>query len=866
VSGTPESAPRLFVNYRREDTNGIAAALASTLRHGLERGEVFLDRDGIQGGEPWPLRLREELQRSTVVLVLIGARWLTAANRFGVRRLDHEDDWVRVEIAEALAAGKTVIPILLDGVPAPPREAFSTAKTLEALADRQAVEFSSTAWEDSVDKICSLLEQHGFRRAQSRTAPRPSASPIRSTVPPRGSAPFHGRDDLLTGIGRLLDGGSPLIVLHGAAGVGKSELAREFARRNVSRFPGGRFVVDMRASGPPVDLARLGWTILGLVYPEGMPLDAQCYQALLALGPESLLVYDNAQSQEQVERWLPPEGVLANVIVTTVGQDWDNRWRMVLVPPLEDSDARRIVHDLAGSLVPAEVAARLVRQSTGIPMKLIPAVLGARKLVARGGSLDALDDHDSPASFDHPWSVLDAEARLLLFACTFFHPNRISPAILESVFAGTMQWRRRRTEAAIGVAKDQGLLEGDDPLRMHQLLGRFVRERDVDLDRPAVDAIAGQFAGTLLRTAAAVVNNPASAEHTLALLSLALDLDVWRSTNPKPADAHMVGLALSLIGRSEEALPWLQHAADAALRSDDPAQRNQAGRSFHEVGFCLSALHRHEEAQQWFERALDAFAAGAAAGADHTYQARSMHGIGFCLSTQGHYEQARTWYERSAETAQLAEKGKVDNETISASLHQVGLCLIKLARPEEALPWFERARDATMLGDEQGRVDYESLGRTLAQIAYCLSRAGKYGEAIDISKRAVEAKERGDVHGRVDADSVGRSLHNIGDWLIRLDRPEDAVVWYERAADISLQGDVYGRVNHESIGRSLHQLGTSLLSIDRPDEARECLERALAEKSRGDAFGRIDEASIGLTRTRLASLHPPSHGEPALSR
>jgi tetratricopeptide (TPR) repeat protein len=851
-----QSSPRVFINYRREDTLGPAGALASTLRQSLEVGEVFFDHGGIQPGQAWPDRLRDEMQRATVVLVLIGKAWLNVSLSDGIRRLDEPEDWVRAEIAEALAADdKVIIPVLVDGALTPRPEAFRTepSKSIEKLIERQAVEFSSGAWDESVDRIWRHLESHGFRRVPRREKHRPTRA-IRSTVPVRGAAVLHGRDDLLADLARLIDTGSTLIALHGAQGVGKSELAREFARRNDARFPGGQFVVDMRASGPPVDLARLGWTVLGLEFPPNMPLDVQCHQTLLSLAEECLLIYDNAQSPQQVQEWLPTHGVLANVIVTTTLDEWDQRWRRVFVAPLSDVYARRIVDDLGGSLITSEVAARLVEQAHGLPAQLVPATLSARKAVALGGSLEVLNQS---RSFDHPWSVLDTEARLLLVACTWFHPDRISRAVLESVFANTMHWRKRRTDASISIVKDQGLLDGADPLRMHQLLNRFVCQHKDDLERDWVRILGEEFAALFVNTSRSVTLNPASSEHTLTLLSFSPDVDVWSGTIRAAADVHGVGFSLSQIGRFEEAIPWLRHAADLGLNPPDgeAADYTQAGRSLHEAGFCLYRLGRHEEAQQCFEGALQSLERGGPDGQiDHTYRARSLHEIGHSLSARERYEDARVWYEQSVEAARRAPANKVDNETISASLHQVGVCLKQLDRPDQALEWFERAEEAALLGDEHGRVDYESLGRTLGQKADCLWQAGRPDDAIVVAKRAVEEKKRGDVHGRINHVSVGRSLHQIGYILTRQARHEDALIWYEQAAEVTESGDQYGRADHQSIGRTMHQIGVSLVALGSSGDAKMYFERALEEKLRGDTLGRIDDASVELTRKKLAEF------------
>ena len=88
-------AKTLFVCYRKDDTAAVADRLAGDLRR-LLRARIFLDRDSIDGGEPWPERLRQEIEASTAMLVLIGGRWLTLRTPDSIRRLDDPDDWVRL--------------------------------------------------------------------------------------------------------------------------------------------------------------------------------------------------------------------------------------------------------------------------------------------------------------------------------------------------------------------------------------------------------------------------------------------------------------------------------------------------------------------------------------------------------------------------------------------------------------------------------------------------------------------------------------------------------------------------------------------------------------------------------------------------
>jgi len=144
---------------------------------------------------------------------------------------------------------------------------------------------------------------------------------FRSNIPSRLNKPFVGRKELIEEIRKNLDDvrQERALVLHGHSGVGKSELAREFARLNRDKYPGGTFFVDFSAGAPPIDLATIGKIILGLRFPADLSLPDQCKGALFALGSTpSLIIYDNVPSVESVTDWLPPSGMPCHVLITTI--------------------------------------------------------------------------------------------------------------------------------------------------------------------------------------------------------------------------------------------------------------------------------------------------------------------------------------------------------------------------------------------------------------------------------------------------------------------------------------------------------------------------------------------------------------------
>jgi TIR domain len=74
---------RAFISYRRDDSAAVARALYLQLKERFGSGQLFMDVNSMQPGEPWPERIQSELQTATVVLVLIGRKWLFAADQYG---------------------------------------------------------------------------------------------------------------------------------------------------------------------------------------------------------------------------------------------------------------------------------------------------------------------------------------------------------------------------------------------------------------------------------------------------------------------------------------------------------------------------------------------------------------------------------------------------------------------------------------------------------------------------------------------------------------------------------------------------------------------------------------------------------------
>ena len=104
----------VFINYRGEDSRSYGAFLHMGLSRHFGQKFVFLDSESLSAGCDYTEELLSRVRQATVVLTVIGSRWLTATDREGGRRIDNPRDWIRRELIEAFAVGVKVVPVLTD--------------------------------------------------------------------------------------------------------------------------------------------------------------------------------------------------------------------------------------------------------------------------------------------------------------------------------------------------------------------------------------------------------------------------------------------------------------------------------------------------------------------------------------------------------------------------------------------------------------------------------------------------------------------------------------------------------------------------------------------------------------------------------
>jgi hypothetical protein len=114
--------PRIFISYRREDSNYLSGVIASRLASAFGPNSIVLDVDNIPPGDDFRDQIKHELSACDLLIAVIGKHWLTVRDENGALRLNDPSDWVRLELETALGreSKMPVIPVLLDNV-APPQ-------------------------------------------------------------------------------------------------------------------------------------------------------------------------------------------------------------------------------------------------------------------------------------------------------------------------------------------------------------------------------------------------------------------------------------------------------------------------------------------------------------------------------------------------------------------------------------------------------------------------------------------------------------------------------------------------------------------------------------------------------------------------
>jgi DNA-binding SARP family transcriptional activator/predicted negative regulator of RcsB-dependent stress response len=622
---------------------------------------------------------------------------------------------------------------------------------------------------------------------------------IPAQIPPE-VAGFAGRDVELAQLRATLPaaGGTPIVVLTGTAGVGKTALAIRFAREVAGHFPDGQLYANLHGFDPsaaPADpsaalrgfLEALG--VAGSQVPASLEMQTGLLRSLLA-GKRMLLLLDNAQTTSQVRPLLPGSSGCMVVITSRdqlAGLVAAEGARLIPLDVLSEDEARDM---LAARLGAARIAAEpgavteLIRQSARLPLAL--SVASARAVTRPGIALAALtaELRDARVRLD-PLEAGDlatdlravfswSQARLSPSAARMFRLQGVIPGpdLAVGVAASLAGVPLAEARSALTELCRASLLTEDAAGRLgcHDLLRAYAAEqaRAVDGD-PEVDAAQRRLLDHYLRTAhdAALKAYPARFKVTLP--------PVLPGVTPERLTTYEE-IAAWFRAEQKALMAAVTLAGDRGLADDDPAGAGLMNTYCWQLAWsCAPHMMR---LGHWVDMATAMRTALEAAQrlGDPVVQAQVHYEVGYARCRLGDYDEA----DLSLRTAVKIATDSGDLASLALAHH--GLCLVydQQDRYAEALP---HAREALRLRSSLG--DSAVVAYAENTVGWIYANLGQPAQALEHCKRALELhRESGSRSGVADTlDSIGFAHEALGDHEAAIDHYQQSVALFHEIGD-----------------------------------------------------------------------------------
>lgn len=480
---------------------------------------------------------------------------------------------------------------------------------------------------------------------------------------------FVGRETDLVALAALLKGGETVAVSQaqsavasGLGGIGKTQLAIEFAYRFGHFFAGVFWLSFDQPDAIPAEIARLGRAAHLQLFTEasGLKLDEQVnlVRSRLASGLPYLLIFDNCEDPDLVRAHHP--GGAARVLITSRNPDWPgdlgvrphalgvlSRAESIALlrqhrPDLGHEDADALAAELGDLPLALHLAGRFLARYTRVlaPDAYLaelrsPRIFERLPLLKQDGKLPTGHERDVARTFAlsykrlNPDDAEDAVALRLLARVAHLMPGEV---ITADLLRAMLEQPKNNLDAQIAAENalerlvGLGLVERETSMgvRMHRLVAVYVRQVCGEADaRAAVERVV---------------------------------LEVSRRISRQGIPVH-----LTLIR------PHLGYLAAMVT------QRNDAGAAqvFAEYGELLTTLGEYLEAARWYERALAVYAA--LGRQEHTETLRLQDRRALVLKENGEIDAARALVEQTL-AARQRTVGPNHLDT-AASLYQLAdLC------------------------------------------------------------------------------------------------------------------------------------------------------------------------------------------------
>jgi tetratricopeptide (TPR) repeat protein len=642
-------------------------------------------------------------------------------------------------------------------------------------------------------------------------AEKPAELPNNLNRARTGAVNFVGREEAMAQLHDQLQQQERIAitaVVTGMAGVGKTELALQYAQHHKAKstYAGGICWIGVQGETVGVQLLEFAKSLLGLFPPEDLNLRGQldyCWARWQPPG-DVLLILDDVHQYAEIQDYLPPQEQRFKVLITT-RQHWlAASFEQLRLPVLSESAALALLESLIGASrlqAELEVGKGLCAWLGYLPLglELVGRFLKRRtnwtlarmqqQLIDKGLQLSALQKRSADmtaqrgveAAFEVSWEELNQPARHL--GCFL------------SLFAlAPIPWRLV-VERCLS-AEDEEELED---IREEQLLNLHLLQ--------AVEGEVYQF-------------HPLVRQFFQAKLALREDGDELKRSFCRGMVEEAKTIPESPTKEQIEAVALsIPHIAESATELEQWLEDEDLIPSFEGLGMFYYGQGLYERTEPWWKQCLEV--TRRRLGEEHSDVASSLNNLAELYRSQGKYKEAEPLYLQALE---LEKRFLRENHPCVATfLDNLAKLYYSQGRYEEAKPLYLQALELKkrLLGE-----NHPDVATSLNNLALLYESQGRYKEAEPLYLQALELYKRllGKNH-----PYVATSLNNLALLYNSQGKHEEAEPLYLQA--LELEKRLLGE-NHPLVAGSLNNLALLYNSQGRYEEAEPLYLQALELRKR----------------------------------
>nr|WP_293074459.1 tetratricopeptide repeat protein [Moorena sp. SIO3H5] len=680
----------------------------------------------------------------------------------------------------------------------------------------------------------------------------------------RGTPYFVGREDQLEQLRREFQETDRLVIcaIAGMGGVGKTELALQYALRYQDKYPGGLCWFPVRGVDLGTQIVSFARTKLGLTIPDKLKLNEQQVEHCWRNWPEGtvLIVLDDVPSfgkdyKDKIEPYLPPAQSRFKVLVTSRQRPGASYQRIdldVLSPKAAPGAALELLRSLVGKeridneLNEAEALCEwlgylpLGLELVGRYLDLHPSLtiakvqkrlekkkLAAKALLSQEEQGQVTAQLGVAAAFDLSWEDLkdfpEAQqlgCRLSLFAQAPFEWSLVESCVIET--DDEEEWEEEQEE--LEELRDRFLVNRNllkltekQTYQVHQLIREFFQTK---LDQlPEADSYKQSFCQAMVAVAQEIPETPTQDQIAVVNLSIphlaeaATVLTNWLRDEDLPSLLTVLGKFYDDQGIYDQAEPWYEKCLEIT-RSRLGEEHTDVARSFNNLGLLYWLMGRYDQAKPLSQKALEI--RKELLGQNHPDVATSLNNLGLLYNSMGHYDEAEPLLQQALEIRkQLVGQNHPD---VATSLNNLGLLYQSMGRYDEAEPLFQQALEIRKqrLGQYHPRV-----ATSLNNLGALYKSMGRYDQTESLYQQALEIRKQrlGQHHPH-----VATSLNNLGALYWSMGRYHQAEPLYQQALELLKQR--LGQ-DHPDVAISLNNLANLYWSMGRYYQAEPLYQQAL---------------------------------------